>query len=75
MILPWKMVDPLMRQHGLESVRLRVGSRPRQVVVRVGRVHLVEPVGVADLKKLISVFTQNTASSVPLWLSFYARMC
>jgi hypothetical protein len=53
--LPWKMVDPLMRQHGLESVRLRVRPRPRQVVVRVGRVYLVEPVGVTDLKKVHSV--------------------
>jgi hypothetical protein len=44
------MIHSLMWQHRLESVGLGMGSGPSKVVIGVGRVDLVEPVGVADLK-------------------------
>ena len=43
------MIDPLVRQHRLERLRLGVHPRPHEVVVPVGGVDLVEAVGVADL--------------------------
>ena len=45
-----EMVNPLVRQHGLEGVGFGVHARPHQVVVRVGSMHLMEPVRMADLQ-------------------------
>ena len=68
-----EVVDPLVGQHGFESVGFGVDPGPHQVVVRVGGVNLVEPVGVANLADEFGIRVHCLEGQVvllthPLWL-------
>lgn len=53
------MVDSLVGQHGFEGVGFGVDPSPHQVVISVGRVDLMEPMGVAYLADQLGVGVNN----------------